>query len=268
MAVIVDYHMHLRDERGAIDHTADAVEPFVERAAERGVDEIGFTEHVYYFEQTRPLWHWRYYVERCHFDLDTYVDGVIEAKQRGLPVKLGLEVDWMGERADELAEILAPYPWDFLLGSVHMVGDYAIDTGVGRGIWAELPEDEVWRRYVEMLAAAARSEHFDVMSHPDLAKIFGVRGNDDRYTELAAAVDDSGVALEISTAGLRKPVGELYPDARLLRLSTAPVTLGSDAHEPVFVGEDFDDAVAFARANGRDTVSVFEGRVRRQEPLG
>ncbi|HLY93904.1 MAG TPA: PHP domain-containing protein, partial [Gaiellaceae bacterium] len=200
--------------------------------------------------------------------LDAYVDAVLEAKRRGLPVKLGIEVDWMGERAGELAEILAPYPWDFLLGSVHMVGDHAIDNGVGLGIWAELPENEVWRRYTETLAAAVRSGHFDVLSHPDLAKIYGVHGPDDLYAELAAAVDDSGVALEISTAGLRKPVGELYPDARLLQLSSAPVTLASDAHEPVLVGEDFDDAIAFARANGRDTVSVFDARVRRQDPLG
>jgi histidinol-phosphatase (PHP family) len=266
--VIVDYHMHLRNEHGGIDHAVSAVEPFVERARERGVDEIGFTEHVYYFEQTKDFWPWPYYQERCHFDLDVYVDALVEAKGRGFPVKAGLEVDWAFERADELAAVLEPYPWDFLLGSVHMVGDHAIDTGAGLGLWAEVTEDEAWRRYVEMLSAAARSGHFDVLSHPDLAKIYGVRGRDDLYAELAAAVDDAGVALEISTAGLRKPVGELYPDARLLAMSSAPVTLASDAHEPVLVGEDFEGAVAFARANGRDTVSVFDGRVRRQEPLG
>jgi len=88
--VIVDYHMHLRDAAGGIDHTADAVERFVERAAERGVDEIGFTEHVYYFEQTKSFWPWPYYVERCRFDLDAYVDALVEAKGRGLPVKVGL----------------------------------------------------------------------------------------------------------------------------------------------------------------------------------
>jgi histidinol-phosphatase (PHP family) len=266
--VIVDYHMHLRDAKGAIDHDVAAVEPFVERAAERGVDEIGFTEHVYYFEQTKDFWPWPYYRERCHFDLDTYVDALVEARRRGLPVKVGLEVDWAFERADELAAVLEPYPWDFLLGSVHMVGDHAIDTGAGLGIWAEMAEDEVWMRYVEMLSVAARSGHFDVLSHPDLAKIYGVRGSDERYEELAAAVDEAGVALEISTAGLRKPVGELYPDARLLQLSAAPITLASDAHEPVLVGEDFAEAVELARANGRDTVSVFDARVRRQEPIG
>jgi len=266
--VIVDYHMHLRDAAGGIDHTADAAERFVEVAAERGIDEIGFTEHVYYFEQTASFWPWPYYRERCHFDLDAYVDALVEAKRRGLPVKAGLEVDWAGDRAGELAEVLAPYPWDFLLGSVHMVGDHAIDNGVGLGIWAEVSEDEAWRRYVEMLSAAARSGHFDVLSHPDLAKIYGVRGSDDLYAKLAAAVDDGGVALEISTAGLRKPVGELYPDARLLHLSAAPITLASDAHEPPLVGDEFEAAIAFARENGRETVSVFDGRVRRQEPLG
>lgn len=266
--MIVDYHMHLRDVAGGIDYTAEAVEPFIARAAERGVDEIGFSEHVYYFEQTKSFWPWPYYRERCRFDLDTYVDALVDAKRRGLPVKVGLEVDWAGERAAELGEVLAPYPWDFLLGSVHIVGDHAIDNGVGLGLWAEQPEDVVWERYVEQLAAAARSGQFDVLSHPDLAKIYGVRGSDHLYAELAAAVDDAGVALEISTAGLRKPVGELYPDARLLSLSSAPVTLASDAHEPPLVGEDFDQAVAFARANGRDTVSVFDGRARRQEPLG
>jgi histidinol-phosphatase (PHP family) len=267
--VIVDYHMHLRAPGGEIAHTVEAVERFVERAAERGVDEIGFTEHVYYFLQTRSFWRVPDQIQHCRYDLDEYVGAVVEAKRRGLPVKLGLEVDWVGERADELAEILAGYPFDYLLGSVHRLeGVFGVDGAAGEGAWSAWPEDEVWRRYVAELSAAAASGNFDVLSHPDLAKIHGVQGNDDRYHELAAAVDAAGVALEVSTAGLRKPVGELYPDPRLLRLSGAPVTLASDAHDPHLVGEDFDRAVAFAREHGRDSVSVFDARARRQEPLG
>jgi histidinol-phosphatase (PHP family) len=266
--VIVDYHMHLRDEASEIAFTADAAERFVERAAERGIDEIGFTEHVYYFRQTRDFWRLPYQTERCEQDLETYVGAVLEAKRRGLPVKLGLEVDWLGDQAGELVDALSPYPWDYLLGSVHWLdGEHGVDSGAGTGAWAEWPEAEVWRRYVEELSAAARSGHFDVLSHPDLAKIFGVRGTDGRYAELAAAVDAGGVALEISTAGLRKPVGEVYPDPRLLRLSTAPVTFASDAHEPAFVGEDFDRVLELARATGRDTIAVFEARKRTLEPL-
>jgi histidinol-phosphatase (PHP family) len=267
--VIVDYHMHLRDDVSEVVHTVEAVERFVERAAARGVDEIGFTEHVYVFEQTRDFWQLPYQTDQCRHDLDAYVGVVADAKQRGLPVKLGLEVDWVAERADELADRLAPYPFDYLLGSVHWLdGMHGVDGAAGRGAWEEWPEDEVWGRYVEALSAAAASGCFDVLSHPDLAKIHGARGSDEHYAQLAAAVDEAGVALEISTAGLRKPIGELYPDPRLLELSDAPITLASDAHRPADVGEDFDRALDLAQTCGRETVSIFAGRRRRQEPLG
>jgi histidinol-phosphatase (PHP family) len=260
--VIVDYHMHLRDSQERIAHTADAVEPFIETAAEHGVDEIGFTEHVYYFRQTRPLWELPYQTERCVYDLDAYVDAVVEAKRRGLPVKLGLEVDYAGGWQDELDAILEPYPWDYLLGSVHWIDGLAVDSSPNAGVWAEWPVEEVWRRYFEALAELAASGHVDVLAHPDLPKIFGRRPERIEYPPLA------GVALEISTNGRYKPVGELYPDLELLHAAGLPVTLASDAHVPENVGRDFELALELARAAGYETVTVFEGRTARQEPLG
>jgi histidinol-phosphatase (PHP family) len=125
--VIADYHMHLRNEREEIAHDVSAIEPFVEAAGRAGVDEICFTEHVYYFRQTRTLWHVPYQTERCVYDLEPYVDAVLEAKRRGLPVKLGLEVDYARGREEETRELLAPYPWDYLLGSVHFIDGAAVD---------------------------------------------------------------------------------------------------------------------------------------------
>ena len=260
--MIVDYHMHLRDSQERIAHTADAVEPFIETAAEQGVDEIGFTEHVYYFRQTRPLWELPYQTERCVYDLDAYVDAVVEAKRRGLPVKVGLEVDYAGGWQDELDAILEPYPWDYLLGSVHWIDGLAVDSSPNAGVWAEWPVEEVWRRYFEALAELAASGHVDVLAHPDLPKIFGRRPERIEYPPLA------GVALEISTNGRYKPVGELYPDLELLHAAGLPVTLASDAHVPENVGRDFELALELARAAGYETVTVFEGRTARQEPLG
>ena len=95
VAVIVDYHMHLRNGREEIAHDTWSVDPFVEAARAAGVDEIGFTEHVYYFKQTRTLWTVPYQSERCVYDLEPYVDAIAEARARGLPVKLGLEVDYV-----------------------------------------------------------------------------------------------------------------------------------------------------------------------------
>jgi histidinol-phosphatase (PHP family) len=275
--VIVDYHMHLRapKENGSepLLHTTETLERFVERASERGVDEIGFTEHVYYFEQTRPVWVLPYHLERCAYDLDAYVSVVVAAKERGLPVKLGLEVDHAPGRQDELAELLAPYPWDFLLGSVHEVLDVAVDQRPG--IWEQMTVDEVWRKYIRSVLELAASGHVDVMSHPDLAKIYGRRPSppvlDELHEELAEGIAAAGVAVEVSTAGLRKPVGEIYPSEGLLRAFArrgVPITTAADAHEDHLVGEDFDRALELVRRVGYDTVSVFDRRKRRQAQLG
>jgi histidinol-phosphatase (PHP family) len=257
--VILDYHMHLRDPDERVVHTVEAVERFVERAAERGIDEIGFSEHVYYFHQTRPVWTLEYQHERCVYDLDAYVDAVLEAQGQGLPVKLGLEVDYVGERQDELAALLEPYPWDYLIGSVHWIGGLAVDQWPG--IWAELTVNEVWARYFAALAELAASGHVDVLAHPDLVKIFRRWPDRIEYPVL------DGVALEVSSAGLHKPVGEVYPAAPMLA-GRPPITLASDAHVPDDVGRDLARAVAHARALGYETVTVFEGRRGRQEPLG
>jgi histidinol-phosphatase (PHP family) len=279
--VIVDYHMHLRRPTATagveeIDHTVEAAERFVEVAAQRGVDEIGFTEHVYYFGATKALWQEPYYAERCVYDLDTYCDAVLEAKRQGMPVKLGLEVDYVAGRERDMQEILAPYPWDFLLGSVHTIEGHFIDHEPTEGLWRHFRVEEVWRRYFIALRGAARSGLFDVLSHPDLVKIFGRRPGPDavflHHDETADAVEAAGgLAIEVSTAGLRKAVGEVYPDSGLLEACHSrgiPITTASDAHVPDDVGRDLDSAVRHARDAGYDTVTVFEGRRARQEPLG
>jgi histidinol-phosphatase (PHP family) len=149
-----------------------------------------------------------------------------------------------------------------LLGSVHWIDGLAVDSSPNAGVWAEWPVEEVWRRYFEALAELAASGHVDVLAHPDLPKIFGRRPERIEYPPLA------GVALEISTNGRYKPVGELYPDLELLHAAGLPVTLASDAHVPENVGRDFELALELARAAGYETVTVFEGRTARQEPLG
>jgi histidinol-phosphatase (PHP family) len=271
--VIVDYHMHLRDEAGAIKFAPKAIGPFLETAIARGVQEIGFTEHVYYFRQTAEIWEVAYCADRCVHDLDAYCDAVLDAKRAGLPVKLGLEVDYVGDRQERLTELLSGYPFDFRLGSVHWLGDLAVDASPG--VWEVMTVDEIWQRYTDALCELAVSGAVDVLAHPDLAKIFGRRPQPGLLAELheriAMVVGAAGVAVEVSTAGLRKPVGELYPDADLLRACVGtgtPITLASDAHEPELVGADFEQAIAYARAAGCNTVAVFDGGQMSLEPLG
>jgi histidinol-phosphatase (PHP family) len=273
--LIVDYHMHLRahaeGEEGPIEHTVDAVERYVETAQRAGVDEIGFTEHVYYFREFAPLFAHAYYVERVAHDLDSYCDVVVEAKRQGLPVKLGLEVDWFPEQAERLAAILEPYPWDYLLGSVHLVD--------GAGIWVEedwreADPDDVWRRYFGALRGLAESGVVDVLAHADYVKTCGLRPSDetreDVYDAAADAIASAAVAFEVSTRALRTR-RELYPAPSLLeRLAerSVPATLASDAHVAHGVGRDFETAVAALRDAGYETVTVFDARTPHQAPLG
>jgi len=143
------------------------------------------------------------------------------------------------------------------------------------GLWDELSVEDVWQRYFDALGDLAGSGLADVLAHPDLVKIFGHRPSaeviEECHARAAAAIGGADVAVEVSTAGLRKPVGELYPDAGFLaRCHERGVgaTLASDAHVAQDVGRDFDAGLEHLRAAGYETVTVFEGRSSRQEPLG
>jgi histidinol-phosphatase (PHP family) len=264
--MIVDYHMHLRAPDESLDHTITGVERFVELAAERGIDEIGFTEHIYYFAETRDLWTVPYHLRRCKHDFDPYVEAVTEARRQGMPVKLGLEVDYEPGREEETRELLAPYPWDYLLGSLHFVDGAGIDGEPS--LVEDVGVQEAWRRYYETLAAAAASGLFDSLAHPDLVKMYGPEIPWD-WEAVARSLD--GTRLEVSSAGLHRPHGRLYPNPELLREARnyeVEITLASDAHTPEYVGRDLDRAVDHARAAGYDTVTVFDQRQARQEPLG
>ena len=273
--MIVDYHMHLREHEDGkpATYSADRAEEYVEQARRAGVDEIGFSDHVFYFRQLRELWEIPWLAKRGVDDLDEYVQAVEETKRRGLPVKLGLEVDYFPGIEARLAELLAQYPWDYLLGSVHFVDGFPVD---GRpGLVDKLPAGEAWRRYFVWLRNAARSGLFDVLSHPDLVKIYGVRAGEEEthylHVETADAIEAAGVCVEVSAGGLHAPVAEIYPARNLLEACHdrgVPITLASDAHEPAHVGRDFDQVVGLAREVGYETVTVFDGRQRRQEPLG
>ena len=114
-----------------------------------------------------------------------------------------------------------------------------------------------------------------MLSHPDLVKFFGLRPDPEQlhylHVETADTIEAAGVCVEVSSAGLHKPVGEVYPDRELLAACHdrgVPITTASDAHEPAHVGRDLDRAVEHAREAGYETVTVFEGRERHQEPLG
>jgi histidinol-phosphatase (PHP family) len=176
-----------------------------------------------------------------------------------------------------MAALLEARDWDYVIGSIHFLQDAAIDMRGDWDIWRSGDPDKVWRRYFETLGEAARSGLFDVLGHPDLVKLWGqgapVPDRDLRfYYELAMeGIAESDVAIEVSTAGLRKPVGEIYPARPFLEMCLEvgrPVALSSDAHVPDDLAYRYEEALEYLDALGIDEIAVFEGRVRRLEPVG
>jgi histidinol-phosphatase (PHP family) len=283
--VLTDYHMHLQPDgvgpRAEAAPRWDAegghlsrgwIARYVAGARRRAVAEIAITEHVYRFAEAHDWCDNAFWREEATEDVDAYCSAVLEAREAGLPVLLGVEMDWLEGRQDEIGAFLEGRPFDIVLGSVHFLDSHAIDdpTDPGRD---ELPVQELWSRYLEQLVAAARSGLYDVLSHPDLPKVFGRRippELDGMLDEAVAAIATTGVAIECSSAGLRKPVGELYPEPSLLarfRRAGVPATLSSDAHVPEDVGRDFPTAVAALRGAGYTTITRFSARVPEQVEL-
>lgn len=283
--MIIDYHMHLVDDfhTGPCPYTLERVEEYVRAAEAAGVDEIGVTDHCHRFVEFTPLFEpilkgprrndegvaWLQH--NLYESLDRYVEALVRAQQRGLPVKIGLEVDWFSGAADLVREVLAPYPWDYILGSVHFLDGWPIDVSAQYG-WPDMDVETVYERYFRELAAAASSGLFDVLAHPDLVKKFGHRSAraEELYDLVVGAAAEADVAVEINTAGLRYPVGELYPAPSLLERAAAhslAVTFGSDAHGPERIGSQFHRARAAAAAAGITHLAVYKQRQRTLVPL-
>jgi histidinol-phosphatase (PHP family) len=275
--MLTDYHLHLRPD-GA-DTTADRyftpanVERYRTVASERGILELGVSEHVYRFEQALEVWQHPFWREQARDDLDEYCQFVRE----GTDLRLGIEADFIPGSEDRMANLLQARDFDYVIGSVHFLADEALDMEE-YGVWrAGRSAEEIWRRYFQTLGEAARSGLFDILAHPDLVKVWGrdrplPEGDLRRYYELAlGGIAESGVAIEVSTAGLRKRAGELYPAPAFLEMclqAGAPVALSSDAHRPEDVGADYDRALELLEQFDVSELCVFDRRERRLELVG
>jgi histidinol-phosphatase (PHP family) len=273
--MLTDYHVHLRQDE--IDATADAhftaanIERYVEAADQAGIGELGFAEHMYRFAEALTIWDHPFWREWALDDLDAYCEVVANS-----PARLGIEADFVPGSEDRVSNLLEKRPFDFVIGSVHFIGDRSLDTEEFT-IWDDRSDpDEIWGRYFEALAAAARSGLFDVLAHPDLIKVWGRAGRrpsrDPRffYEPAIEAIAETGVAVEVSTAGLRKAVGEIYPADGFMGMCVeagAAFALSSDAHDPSQIGFEYPAALDFLERHGVGEIAVFEGRRRRLEPV-
>ncbi|MFM8527134.1 MAG: histidinol-phosphatase HisJ family protein [bacterium] len=274
--MLTDYHLHLRpDEDGTTWEryfTPENVSAYREAATAAGIEELGVSEHVHRFTQALDVWDHPFWRLNAHDDLDAYCEFLAANDLR-----VGIEADFVPGTEDRMANLLEGRPFDYVVGSVHFLGSDAFDDA-DYDVWGTHGDPEVvWGRYFESVAEAARSGLFDILAHPDLVKVWGAdRPVPERelrhyYEPLVEAVAETGIAVEISTAGLRKPVGEIYPAPSLAAMfaeAGARFCLSSDAHLPEQVGFRYSDAIELLSEIGVDEICTYSGREASMQPLG
>lgn len=290
-----DYHLHLHPHDPSPDqwpppgeYPDGLIEMYVEAAARRGVSELGFTEHLFRCVEAAdalgPFWEKEpnprlaaqaeeFVTQDRVLSLDRYVDEVLAAKNRGLPVLLGLEVDFFPDTIDVVLQLLNSYPFDFLIGSVHWVGGWTIDHGDVVDEFEARGVEQAYADYFEWETALAASGTVDVLAHADVVKKRGHRLATpplDLYEGVAMAAAASNTAVEVSSAGLYKAVGEMYPAPEFLAAfydAGVPITLASDAHASEDAGRGHNEVVAAARTAGYTHRLRFEQRSATSVPL-
>ncbi|HUP85641.1 MAG TPA: PHP domain-containing protein [Acidimicrobiales bacterium] len=287
---MLDYHLHLwphgeRDRQPTVDELA----AYCERAQRHDIEQIALTEHLFRFTQAdaslKGVWDddrtaspalqaqaAQYWAEHNHADLDAYVEAVLAAKAQGLPIVLGLEVDYYEGRMDRVQALLEGYPFDVLLGSVHWIGAWlfdVIESSVAMDEWDRRGIDDAWDSYTRAIEELAASHTVDVLAHPDLAKVAGHRPDkatgaiDEFHDRIAEAAAATGIAAEVSSAGWRKPGAEPYPAPSLLakfRARNVPITTASDAHRLEDVAFRIDDLRPIIEQAGYTELVAFDGR--------
>lgn len=275
--VLTDYHLHLRpDEIGSTPaeeyFTQGNVDRYLAAAKAAGIEEMGVSEHIYRFTEALDIWDHPFWVENARDDLAAYCEFV-----RSTELTLGIEMDYVRGREDRIANVLDRHELDYVVGAVHFVRERAVDHDV-YDLWDEITDpDRVWALYFETMAEAVRTGLFDICAHPDLVKVWGAgrpaprRDPRFHYEPLIEAIAETQIAVEVSTAGWRKPVAELYPADAFAEMCVdagAVFALSSDAHVPAHVGHEYERAVEKMRGWGISRLAVFAGRERRLEELG
>jgi len=263
--MLSDYHLHT-----PLCHHAEGLPvEYAQAAIDRGLDEIGFSDHN---PMPQQFDNWRMAIG----DLPAYFDMVQAARERfpALPIRLGLEVDYLPGQETWVEHLAEKADWDYFIGSVHYIANgWAVDNPELISRFKERPVEEIWTMYWKAYEQCIRSGLFDFVAHPDLVKKFGHRPAGDLrkyYEPSITAAAEKKVAIEINTAGLRKPVQELYPSREFLEMAFAagiPLLINSDAHAPEEVGADFPAAVQLAKEVGYTETLRFEKRIRRFVPL-
>ncbi len=261
-----DFHTH----HYRCGHAKGQIRDYIEVAIEKGLTMIGISDHSPYFADADD--HPQPGITMAKSEFPRYIEEVLALKQEyegRIEVLLGVESDYYPESAELYSSIYAQYPFDYVIGSVHQVGGVSI---FNKKRWTKLNMQEkiaTKTAYYELIAESARSGMFDILGHID-----AMRGYYPEFADIPAedavrnalrTIAECDVAIEINTSGKTKDCGGWYPTDELLRWALehgVKVTLGSDAHIPSRVADEWDEVRQRLKEIGFQEWAIFRNRQR------
>ena len=252
---MIDYHLHVVAHADR-PMTVENILSYCDVAKARGIRQMGITEHDRYLD-----------------DIDLAAFQEARELSQDVELRLGIEIDFVPGQEERMDRFASALPFDYVIGSVHRVDNEEVDRQTDQRIYEKYETYDLYDAYYANVREAALSGRFDVLGHPDLIKIF--RHYPDRditgmLEETADAVAESGVVVDVNAAGLRKPVGEIYPSREFLKMfyrRGVPIILSSDAHAPEQVGMGYGESIPLVRDVGYREVVTFKDRERGTLPL-
>ena len=241
------------------------------RAAEIGLQEIGFAEHF-------DLYPWN--DGYGFYDYDAFARKIGAMRRQWgerVTVRMGIEIGEPHLYPAEIEAFLRDRAFDYVIGAVHWIGDLYPE---GEEYLTSRSMEDAYGLYLEEVRRMAVAGEFDILAHLDLVKRKGARHYGpfpfERFRDQIAAILEAiirrGIAMEVNTSGLRQAVRDTLPGMEAIALyrdlGGERITVGSDAHVPEDLAAGIPEALRRIASAGFRTVTVFEARQARQIELG
>ncbi len=270
----IDYHTH----HARCGHAVGELEEYVQRGIAIGLSHLGLSDHLplihvdpatYYPEMAMPMDELPRYIEECLMLKEKYRDQIA--------IKVGLEADYIEGYEEKIQHILNQYAFDYVIGSVHFLGEWDISDFRQTAGWEGKHVLDVYRQYYDAISKACATGFYDIVGHLDVIKRFGYVPLPEETGERIAledmalqAVKQADMVMELNSSGLSKVCKEIFPSRRIVEQAIAldiPLTLGSDAHDPLKLSDHLDEARALLQELNVQQLAVFEQRQRSFVPL-
>ncbi|MBN2155810.1 MAG: histidinol-phosphatase HisJ [Candidatus Lokiarchaeota archaeon] len=267
-----DYHIHTK----YCNHAVGTMEEYVQAAIDKNLSEMGFACHMP-FELMPSEVPREEYAMSLHTLNSTYFPEIERLQQKykhQITIKTGLEIDycqWIQQPIDEFIDKYS-HRLDYILGSVHILKSNDIVWGIDdhrfSHIFNEIGVDVVYQQYINALENLVKSGKYTILAHLDLPKKYGFHPTNrtwylNRIELLLDLINDNHMGIECSTGGLRKHIGEIYPEEQIIKIAIQkgiPLITSSDAHNPNEVAYNFPELYSYLKRLGLTHLTSYNAK--------